>query len=805
MTVNIPQAGGVPGIPGPPDWFPPGENYNLDDVRWNGATKITFGSGAAGSNGLRAIQAVEGGQRYVYLSFRAAFVQALSDQHDIVYLGLHRTGTSEAMVIRMQVHGPGFTPSGPPSANPPANLHSVQISTRSDTDLSWMVQAMSPSWIDANARAWLQSAADLPMTDPNNRWAIQLRIPAMTVGSIDANSGPNLATDFNIWYVIHGSLSTGAPVILADYRTSGSTTEGNLVLGNYPLPFSPGGVWDQFLLTSGPASFGGVAIRGNGYSDIVVQNSLGTGTTIANGQSNTFIVRPRNYRATAIPAGDINATIRIANWGSVAGNPELVNWTSGVWDYVSGNSATNPVISTSPDIATLDDANPPATNNQISLTATMNLGADKSRHQCIFVTLSGNNLNFLNDSAFQNMSYDHASLLEREAEISVVGLTPFSPRPRDVYLAIEKMNMARNLPGGIDEGRFLESTMDRLIAQGGALARKLQMARRFLSEIGDGGSRTRLTNLLRNLRQSLAELEYRNPQNGMEKLDVLIAALSQWLLAVKENEGAAMRLAALFDALADLLLASGVDQVAKLAAFIAQLNAWLSSLDNDPASAELAPTVLRALRAWLATLADGGTLDGLLERLENWLDSDRPVAQLPAILNALREFLSSLSEDSSLRMAIATFSQGTARWLRGQERLDTLVNVLSDANLTQEELDQLFPTFRVHAYYDTGERITGADGNQLPVLRSQSSFGIYTYHEGSLEGWQTSLQNAQRIADNLYLLSVPNNGTAKVNVRIQGVSPGEDRIPEDPIVPIEPEEEPCGCLCQILRIFGIGK
>jgi hypothetical protein len=132
------------------------------------------------------------------------------------------------------------------------------------------------------------------------------------------------------------------------------------------------------------------------------------------------------------------------------------------------------------------------------------------------------------------------------------------------------------------------------------------------------------------------------------------------------------------------------------------------------------------------------------------------------------------------------------------------VQVLSDVDLTSEELDQLFPTLRIHPYYDTGERVTGADGIARPALRIQPSFGLYAYHEGSLEGWQTSLQGAQRIAENLYLLSVPNKGTAKVTVKVQAVEPGEERMREDPIVPID-REEPCGCLCQIKRLFGIGK
>jgi len=67
-------------------------------------------------------------------------------------------------------------------------------------------------------------------------------------------------------------------------------------------------------------------------------------------------------------------------------------------------------------------------------------------------------------------------------------------------------------------------------------------------------------------------------------------------------------------------------------------------------------------------------------------------------------------------------------------------------------------------------------------------------------------QQSQRIAENLYLLAVPNNGTSKIKVRVQAVSQGEERIPEDPIKPIEDKTKPgCGCLGQLLKLLGIGK
>jgi len=129
--------------------------------------------------------------------------------------------------------------------------------------------------------------------------------------------------------------------------------------------------------------------------------------------------------------------------------------------------------------------------------------------------------------------------------------------------------------------------------------------------------------------------------------------------------------------------------------------------------------------------------------------------------------------------------------------------------VTQEELDLLFPTFRIHVYHDTGERVARPDGTERPVLREQSSFGIYAYHEGTLDGWASSIQGAQRIEENLYLIPVPNDGTAKITVKVQAVDQREDRLPEDPIVPKKYPKaggtglhDRKGCWFALWKLFG---
>jgi hypothetical protein len=624
MTVSIPSAAGVPGISGPPIWFSgePTFNPDLDDVRWRGAIKRTFGSGTGGSNYFRATQATVAAQKFIYLTFRAAFVQQLNDADDLIYLGLQKHGTNTAMVVRITAHPANFTPAGPPSGNNPAGVAAVDIWTLSGGN--WNFQAMTPTWINQNARAWLQSAADVP-SDPNNRWGVQLRIPANTAGGITDNSGPNLGTDFDMWYLIHGNTG-GNPTILADYRTAGTTSQNDLDNLAFPQP----GQWDEFQLTSAAATSGGVALY---WGDVAVSNvAHGEGSLIDNHNSNTFLCRPRNYSTVDIPAGNINATFRIANWGSVVGDPNMPDFSTGSWDYVPGNDENTPVISGSA-CNHIPAGNPPPAAAPIQLTTVVDLTVPpKSLHQCVLVTLSGANINFLNDAIYQNMNFDNASLLQREAEISVVGLKPFAPTPRDVYLAVEKLNMAPN--GKADEGQFLKASMERLMRRDERLGGKLKRAQSILSDTG--------------------------------------------------------------------------------------------------------------------------------------------------------------GETQS-------------------DRLQNLVRVLAEVGVTQEELDQLFPTFRVHVYHDTGERVARPDGTERPVLREQSSFGLYAYHEGTLDGWASSIQGAQRIEENLYLIPVPNDGSAKIKVTVQAVDQREDRIPEDPIKPKEyPKargagtgiESRKGCWYAIWKLFG---
>jgi opacity protein-like surface antigen len=87
------------------------------------------------------------------------------------------------------------------------------------------------------------------------------------------------------------------------------------------------------------------------------------------------------------------------------------------------------------------------------------------------------------------------------------------------------------------------------------------------------------------------------------------------------------------------------------------------------------------------------------------------------------------------------------------------------------ELDPVMPTYRVHAYHDTGRRVT-RNGTTFTILSPQNSFGYYVTHNGALEGWRHSLTGAEQLSPNFYRVAVPHNGAVKIRTTIEAIEPG---------------------------------
>lgn len=86
---------------------------------------------------------------------------------------------------------------------------------------------------------------------------------------------------------------------------------------------------------------------------------------------------------------------------------------------------------------------------------------------------------------------------------------------------------------------------------------------------------------------------------------------------------------------------------------------------------------------------------------------------------------------------------------------------------TLDTLVRSVPTFRVHAFYETGQ-IIRIKGRNYPVLRAMTSFGYMVGFDESLRGWSFELaaDGIQRIDPRCYRLNVRNGGSARLALRI---------------------------------------
>jgi hypothetical protein len=153
--------------------------------------------------------------------------------------------------------------------------------------------------------------------------------------------------------------------------------------------------------------------------------------------TNMFFAHPTFPFADTTRRGQVRARFRMANWGSQIGTLTSDSWTS-----IPGGDAvpcdTNQLGGECHFIwPTNADLGSSILNRFISGASTPD--------QCILVELSSVRPApgeiFLRDSVRRNMWLAPASTFSRKAEVSIVGLEPISPVPRDVYLYLETINM----------------------------------------------------------------------------------------------------------------------------------------------------------------------------------------------------------------------------------------------------------------------------------------------------------------------------------------------------------------------------
>jgi hypothetical protein len=196
---------------------------------------------------------------------------------------------------------------------------------------------------------------------------------------------------------------------------------------------------------------------------------------------NTFFAAPSNY-GPAVSPDVIKARFRIANWGSQVGDLTSTSWqdmptppqvppqppgvvidTVGIpvgtssaptqgnttWklDFTDNTQANFPAVhdlhcaivgqSGYKGDGTMGYTGPPIPGDNTCSNAT----PTRELHQCILVSLTGNNVDFVRDIAFHNMDFSKIDFAQ-QAEISTKGL-PAMGNGRDVFMFLE----LRNMPG----------------------------------------------------------------------------------------------------------------------------------------------------------------------------------------------------------------------------------------------------------------------------------------------------------------------------------------------------------------------
>ncbi len=460
----VPPASGVPYLNGqPPRWRDDGSGEPIitrfEDPRWRGAVSH---EDASGHVGFRALYD-ETGQE-IYLSWQVRLdIGGLNVNEDELLFGI-KAGVgadSTALAIKFTITDPS---SGANDAQDTGYDIAVSRALKSGgvwSSYSAVPDSDEPAWIAENTRVWTEWSGSGAAF-----WAFQTVVRK----SSNPDVGLNIGDGFALWYSYLVSSSVVDQYHWPSERPDLATPE------YQPIPQGDeADHWGELALVTAPAGTtcaGDVALARNKVGtlnpiDSEIRFEHPSVNPAGNNIENVFFARPKNIRpgdGAPLFAGAIEARFFIANWGSVA----TTDWNDpNVWKEIT---EAGPPVSMA-DIIPDDEGEiqstwtVPADERCLYLPETDPDRCEPGRrpHQCMLVVLSGKcvcadgttncaecdpandppPLIFRNQSIYRNMDFESASVLRRDADVSVVGLTPLADdRPdRDVYLYVETRNM----------------------------------------------------------------------------------------------------------------------------------------------------------------------------------------------------------------------------------------------------------------------------------------------------------------------------------------------------------------------------
>ena len=341
----IPNAAGVPGSSGPPDWWDPGQTqpggganifaYQPFDPRWRGAMVLDYGSGSVSEVEYRALYNSESeGEHYILLSWQVKSVMQFSIDNTALYSGFYNPVANKGAVLKVTLKNtssgvdsnfPGrLLPAVRSSSESGTTYFDVALTTGTGTDPAAWTTPANPAWLSGTLRAWINA-----QTNPYT-WTVQLRVPL----DADIANGLDLqAASFRMWYYaqIEGLLGSTSTAIVPftwprpdpsqPVLTYASFQQG--IVQKYPAAST----WGDFALVADPAAdatCSGVYLA----TDHIGTRSTPFNSEIKLNADNTFFAEPENKTNTAINNGVLTATFRIANWGSQVGATSAASWTA---------------------------------------------------------------------------------------------------------------------------------------------------------------------------------------------------------------------------------------------------------------------------------------------------------------------------------------------------------------------------------------------------------------------------------------------------------------------------------------------
>ncbi|AKJ02887.1 hypothetical protein ATI61_11376 [Archangium gephyra] len=376
---------GLPSTPNPA--FPDGVVKN--DPWWNNAFRYVFENGTNGPHA--AVQGLRS-STHLFMSIEVNNDPTFDPLSDLIVLAF-KGATDYRRIHLYAIPSAGV---GNVSNNVLGNVKYYKGTGTADA-VTWTLAGNNPAWIEAKLAT---SGAATALKS----WNVELKIPLTT----DPNAnGLNLPTsgDFDFFFSI---LRVESGTSVAPFIWPPGTT--------IPDP------WDAENATPAPKNWGKANLGGSGCGGVffsvsdITTNNVPTSRINLNGP-NIFSVNLHNSSVnntgTPIPAQQVTASFKIANFGITDPDPSF-----GSWQLVPvGGNPTNP-------------NSIPANGNTVFSTGSWTLNATQKAHytskphQCIYVELDSSaagTTNFINRSVYRNMDFGTASVFERVATIDTRG------------------------------------------------------------------------------------------------------------------------------------------------------------------------------------------------------------------------------------------------------------------------------------------------------------------------------------------------------------------------------------------------